>query len=535
MRPPWPLPFASKLGTNYCPLDDEVLQIRAFLEAPLSRLKQLDDQISELQKAIDELAEERERVRSFVDPHKDLISPFRRLPLDVIQEIFVACLPTHRNCVMTAVEAPVLLGRICSAWRSISLGTPQLWARLHIVEPLRSGRGPWIPLRAAWKEKFAQRLETTKTWLGRSGQCALSISFHGSHDPLLPDVADSPANFTCPFMDILRSVAPRWESVALWTSPLDLEMLSRITEHDVPLLQRFEISLIGEFVIGQPNFALLGASHLTHLALSGGATDNIRGLPVRWENLTHLSATGFNEISLSSSGVLDLLAKCSQLQECRFYINQADNSLSQTDGYAHNSIQLPFLHSFHISCFGLAVGGIGDVFRRLSLPKLRNLELRSFLESDFDPGNFPIAEVLIAFLAVSSCFERLTIDTQRFTSPSLAKLFCGLPQTTTSLHIADRIQVWDSEHLPRPARTLHQEFLAPSDAVLLQFIKARMAVPASTLKKVKVKFDRERQFDILPDIQPFLDDGRVEVSAVYYTHPTPGAFSPWQGLPDAPG
>ncbi|KAJ7173431.1 hypothetical protein C8R46DRAFT_1255605 [Mycena filopes] len=134
-------PFASKLGTNYCPLDDEVLQIRALLKAPLSRLKQLDEQITELQKAIDELAEERERVASFVDRHKDLISPFRRLPLDVIQEIFVACLPTNRNCVMTAVEAPVLLGRICSAWRSISLGTPRLWARLHIVEPSRSGPG----------------------------------------------------------------------------------------------------------------------------------------------------------------------------------------------------------------------------------------------------------------------------------------------------------------------------------------------------------------------------------------------------------
>ncbi|KAF8133044.1 hypothetical protein K438DRAFT_1998324 [Mycena galopus ATCC 62051] len=53
-------PFASKLGTNYCPLDKEVLEIQALLGDPLSRLQSLDNRIAELQKAIiDELAEER--------------------------------------------------------------------------------------------------------------------------------------------------------------------------------------------------------------------------------------------------------------------------------------------------------------------------------------------------------------------------------------------------------------------------------------------------------------------------------------------
>ncbi|KAJ7185573.1 hypothetical protein C8R46DRAFT_1185264, partial [Mycena filopes] len=559
-------PFASKLGTNYYPLDDEVLQIRALLKAPLSRLKQLDDQIAELQKAIDELAEERERVGSFVARHKELISPFRRLPLDVIQEIFVACLPTHRNCVMTAVEAPVLLGRICSAWRSISLGTPRLWARLHIVEPSQSRPGPFRTPRAVWEEKFAQRLETTKTWLGRSGQCALSISFQGgSHDshyqppPLDSDVVDpSATRNTRLFMDLILSVTPRWEDISLsWASSPALEMLSGITEHDVPLLQRFEMS--GTLSSGLPTFALLGASHLKHLSVSGGTTQNLRGLPVRWENLTHLSAMGYNDISLSYSGVLELLAQCPQLRECRLYLDQTGNSFSQTDGYAHSSIQLPFLHSFHISCFGLPVEGhgIGHVFRRLSLPKLRNLDLRSHFDMEFNPGNFPLAEVLIAFLAVSSCFEGLTINTQQFTSSSLAKLFRGLPATTTFLRIADRLQTWDplevhcvlddaaiavltptpkdSGSCPALQELCITNCTAPSDVVLLQFLKARMAMPASTLRKVKIKFTRERQFDIIPDIQPFLDNGRVEVSPVYYTEPTIGLFSPWQGLPDAPG
>ncbi|KAJ7480606.1 hypothetical protein FB451DRAFT_1030980, partial [Mycena latifolia] len=97
-------------------------------------VKQLDDEIANLQKALDKLADERARLSTYVDGHRALISPARRLPLDII-EIFLACLPMHRNCVMSAVEAPVLLGRICSAWRAISFSIPCLWSRLNIVEP----------------------------------------------------------------------------------------------------------------------------------------------------------------------------------------------------------------------------------------------------------------------------------------------------------------------------------------------------------------------------------------------------------------
>ncbi|KAJ6581782.1 hypothetical protein B0H19DRAFT_884580, partial [Mycena capillaripes] len=120
-------PFAAQLGTNYCPKDDEILEIKELLVEPTRRLKRLDDEIADLQKAIRKLAEERDGLDAFVAAHQALISPVRRLPLDIIQDIFIACIPTHRNCVMSASEAPVLLGRICSSWRAISLSTPRIW------------------------------------------------------------------------------------------------------------------------------------------------------------------------------------------------------------------------------------------------------------------------------------------------------------------------------------------------------------------------------------------------------------------------
>ncbi|KAJ7785455.1 hypothetical protein B0H14DRAFT_2958528 [Mycena olivaceomarginata] len=88
-------------------------------------------------KAISELNEERSSVADYVEAHRALISPVRRLPLDMLQEIFVACLPTHRNCVMSASEAPVLLGRICSSWRTVVMQVFPLYTEALGSPPYR--------------------------------------------------------------------------------------------------------------------------------------------------------------------------------------------------------------------------------------------------------------------------------------------------------------------------------------------------------------------------------------------------------------
>ncbi|KAJ7742844.1 hypothetical protein B0H16DRAFT_1890150 [Mycena metata] len=541
-------PFASRLGTNYCPLDEEVAQIRALLHGPLLRLKDLDDQIANLQKAIDDLARERDGIRSFVDLHKDLISPFRRLPLDIIQEIFVVCLPTHRNCVMSAVEAPVLLGRICSSWRAISLTTPRLWSRLHIVQPSQS----WTTTDTVLEKKYTLRLETTKTWLSRSGQCPLSISFQSRsilHPP--PVNIDDVATKTQLFMQAILPFTPRWKDITLHTMPSKaLEILSDLTEDDVPILQRLDISHGGDPELpAQPPFALIRAPNLINLTLGGPAS--IQDLPVRWENLTYLTVWGQNGSLLSCSIVAQLLARCSQLQVCSFVINANDTPLE--DG-ARSTIGLPFLNSFHLTNLGLPSRDVGNLFRRLSVPGLRDVDLHGHMANSFESHRF--VPHFIAFLGVSSCFETLTIDTQLFIPPSLIELLRALPASTTCLRVADWVYSWspanavgifDDDMLavltPTPEspgscpalQKLHIiRCSAPSDAALLQFIRARMAVSPRTLETVVIKFSREMQLNIAADIQPFLDDGRLKVITTYTTSPAVEGFSPWEGLPDAP-
>ncbi|KAF8155299.1 hypothetical protein K438DRAFT_1862568 [Mycena galopus ATCC 62051] len=52
--------FASRLRTNYCPTDEEVLEIRSLLIEPTLRLRRFDDEIADLQKTLEKLVKERD-------------------------------------------------------------------------------------------------------------------------------------------------------------------------------------------------------------------------------------------------------------------------------------------------------------------------------------------------------------------------------------------------------------------------------------------------------------------------------------------
>ncbi|KAJ7157180.1 hypothetical protein C8R46DRAFT_1004071 [Mycena filopes] len=541
-------PFALKLGTNYCPLDDELLQIRALLVEPLSRLKGLDGQIADLQKAMDKLTAERDTVEAFVAAHKALISPVRRLPLDIIQEIFVACLPTHRNCVMSATEAPVLLGRVCSSWRTISIATPRLWCRLHIVQP--EDDHTWRRFKEKSEEEFVQRLESIKTWLSRSGQCPLSISLQGGRAlPRLPAVA---ALREQSFMQAIRPLASRWTHLVVRVSSSVVEMLSSITESDVPLLQRLEIT---EFSAIEGGLGLFNAPNLTELTVAGrhwhATLVKVQDLPVRWANLAYL-AVGY---ALPYRVVLELLGRCPQLQACSLRV---ESDLGIPADELGSVVEVPLLHSLDITGFAQ---GIQTMFRRLSLPELRRLDIRGEFVMDADVHTRLSIEDFLAFLAISHGLEGLRVETTMFTSSSLTQLLRGLPTSTTRLHIADRIHPWGPDYAdgvvddgvlaaltPTPddpgghGCPALQELqitrcLFPSDPAVVRFIEARMLVESpkpSTLKKVVIRYEREKQVDIAADIhvEPLLNSGQLEL-AIKYTS-LPSQF-PWMGLPDEPG
>ncbi|KAJ6561759.1 hypothetical protein B0H19DRAFT_909252, partial [Mycena capillaripes] len=128
-------PFTEILHTNAVPSDTECQRIRQLLVGPQKEVAGLTEEIDRVQILLKELEGKRDRLNDFIKAHTALLSPARRLPVDVVSDIFTACLPSDRNAIMSAAECPLLLCHICRAWRDVALSTPRLWASLHIASP----------------------------------------------------------------------------------------------------------------------------------------------------------------------------------------------------------------------------------------------------------------------------------------------------------------------------------------------------------------------------------------------------------------
>ncbi|KAJ7367325.1 hypothetical protein DFH08DRAFT_660258, partial [Mycena albidolilacea] len=124
-------PFADRLNTNYIPSDPEIVEIRALLEGPANELAQVETQIEQMKIALSQLKELRASLKAPIDAHRALISPLRRIPQDVLLDIFSSCLPSGHNALIDAAEAPLLLGRVCRHWRDVTYSTPMLWSSIH--------------------------------------------------------------------------------------------------------------------------------------------------------------------------------------------------------------------------------------------------------------------------------------------------------------------------------------------------------------------------------------------------------------------
>ncbi|KAJ7512814.1 hypothetical protein B0H11DRAFT_2267867 [Mycena galericulata] len=526
--------FEAKLGTNYCPNDDEVVEIQTLLVEHTLRLKRLDDEITEMQNTINKLIKERDNLGAYVQAHAALISPTRRLPLDIIQEIFVACLPTDRNCVMSAREAPVLLGRICSSWRTISLSTPRLWASLHIVGRGVLSRNDNDVASTLEDSKAAQILEVTQTWLGRSGQCPLSISLHSPHP--LPS-----AHF---ILQLLISLASRWQSVQFTTHTAVLKKLVHLSGMDVPILESVALHQSDRYTASEfawNDLGILRGSNIASVYLSGSGIEFLQ-LPLPWtrlENLSNSHPIQPTPQAISGEGVLQTISSCPRLRGLWLQVDEGPTSEIRTYPLVEHHL-LDTLYLAGNITSSLLLGG-------LSLPGLKEFTFRMHLRRTDEHWSADDVGNLIRFLNNSSLLESVQMGIEQFSSISWKEILRSLPPSLLRLHLNNASNIWTrspslnddvlelitpSPGLPTPFPAL-QDFCIQycngiSDAALLRFIAAR--VP--TLKRVEADFRRGMELDVRPDLLPFIENG-LEAS-IMHRIPSAPKFSPWEGLTDSP-
>ncbi|KAL0568736.1 hypothetical protein V5O48_013245 [Marasmius crinis-equi] len=394
------------LGTNYKPTTTESATIHRFLEAPKAELSSIQEKLAKLQARSDQL-------ELLIDQHRALTSPMRRMPNDILREIFVRCLPIDALPARDLLEAPLLLTTICRLWREVAITTPTLWNSIDIQLPtvLRHEL-----LDDTFEGLVERRFEGTRLWLERSGSLPLSIFFTANLEcsclpsfsmtvewqQANPIIAESMKRF----MQLFLRFYPRWKRVTFNVpAPIlrcgDTDILS---SHP-PRLESLELCRSFRELVPHDNLVphILRAPTLRSLHYNRDAVD----LPTRFHHLTDLRISSpWSRSPMNHVQVIEVLLRCSHsLRACALDMivlrrPQVQNGLT---------IQLPRLEHLTIRFCRLARAENTSLFlQSLLTPKLRELAFH-ILEPQM-PGQL-YSEALSSFpqfLERSQCYTSLT-------------------------------------------------------------------------------------------------------------------------------
>ncbi|KAJ7135511.1 hypothetical protein C8R46DRAFT_969832, partial [Mycena filopes] len=145
--------------------------------------------------------------------------PIQSLPVELISEIFVHCLPAKvQEQHLHTLTAPLVLTRVCGTWRAIALRTPELWCSVffeHCNIP-----APLLP----------SKVQMLEYWLARGAAHPLTMHLHYRQPCAL-------------LVPLLSAQSTRWEDVDLFLHPSTLAAFSS-AELQLPVLRRLSFGCL---------------------------------------------------------------------------------------------------------------------------------------------------------------------------------------------------------------------------------------------------------------------------------------------------
>ncbi|KAJ7512688.1 hypothetical protein B0H11DRAFT_2267764 [Mycena galericulata] len=481
-------PFRNVLYTNSVPSDAECESIRTLLVGPRQEIAHLTDKIVATQAMLDDLMRKHAALNEFVTAHLALLSPIRRLPLDIMQEIFVACLPAAQNSMMAEADAPLLLCHVSRAWRKLALTTPRLWASLHICIPSDS--------------RISLMNDAVTEWLEWRGP------------PPTPDIKT--------LINTLAGFSLRWEHMHFilpWYNNLD--PLASLSPADVPILRTVTVRGFlrdddpADSVADWNNLSFVGGPSVDSVCIAPGS--NMLLIPLRWERLRRLSIRSV--VPIFAGQALVVLKQCPLLETCSLVLRAAHIS-----GHVPPPCRMEHLRHLYVQDHP---SGAVDFFENLVAPNLTCLE---YVASGDGGADFPF----ISMLSSSRSLERLNLLVSIVLTKTLLDTLSLVPtirQLLLSQEPRSPADRWSNKPFgdrdPHFVSLLNSanaggplcpnlesielwQFEAMSDQTLLDFIeeRSRPALGCTTrLLSVRAIIPRERQADITPPLQPLIQDG----------------------------
>ncbi|KAF7289634.1 F-box domain-containing protein [Mycena chlorophos] len=257
------------LHSNEAPTDHQRRDVQRSIGDAYQELNSIQNELFELQCAITRIQSREIALHNFIFDHSPVIAPIRRIPNEILCEIFSHCVQsgTHMNAPNPSGMA-LTLTLVCRKWRRVALSYPLLWRKLRLqCTPQTCLPGFCFCEPRSWLH------------LDRSAAAPLQIAI---------DAYSSATGKR--LLDVLLSHSYRWADVSLnVTVDLYRELfMNRITaEIDLPILKRLSLRFMYPNNLEHPTPFLRSLTALEDLTLDmAGSRISSALLPV-WSQLRH--------------------------------------------------------------------------------------------------------------------------------------------------------------------------------------------------------------------------------------------------------
>ncbi|KAK0457246.1 uncharacterized protein EV420DRAFT_514468 [Desarmillaria tabescens] len=306
-------------------------------------------------------------------------TPIRRLPPELLAEVFERTVPTSSSSWLTNIrEVPWILGHVSSSWRKLALSLPSLWSSIYIDE---------------YRKRTVPML---KLALARSGTAPLTLHLYLSF---------MGADQMMELYSILSNECYRWKSISItlesYSNEAAQQFFSLIVPADYPILESFS------FIMDAP-FSHLGVFPAGFFDRAPMLHD-IHMFPSLTNDIPWSQITTFISSTITVEQQFVLLREAPQLQTLEVEDYRGTHVLSVENSY-------PLVHA------SLTTFRAPDIstFSSLTLPALTNLYINNIVDKN-DADKFS------AFVSRSGCpLESLRFPFAAF-SLSLVDTFSSLP------------------------------------------------------------------------------------------------------------
>ncbi|KAJ7755487.1 hypothetical protein B0H16DRAFT_1253049, partial [Mycena metata] len=92
----------------------------------------VEEKMADLERVLDRLRLRRQGLHDFIAKHRRVLAPIRRLPNELLSEIFSHCVERDPYEWDPTTNVEWILVQVSRAWRAVSISMPQMWNRISI-------------------------------------------------------------------------------------------------------------------------------------------------------------------------------------------------------------------------------------------------------------------------------------------------------------------------------------------------------------------------------------------------------------------